>query len=68
LYFAATISTTVGFGDIHAQGDLARLIVTGQMLFTYVYAVSGLALVSAVSFGGATARRTRSHPIEPADR
>lgn len=31
-YFAVTVAATVGFGDITAQNDLARLIVTVQML------------------------------------
>jgi hypothetical protein len=32
LYFTVTILATVGFGDIVARSDLARLIVTVQML------------------------------------
>jgi voltage-gated potassium channel len=31
-YFTVTVAATVGFGDITAQDDLARLIVTAQML------------------------------------
>jgi hypothetical protein len=31
-YFTVTVLTTVGFGDIAAESDLARLIVTIQML------------------------------------
>jgi Ion channel len=56
-YFATTIFTTVGFGDIHAQGELARAIVSGQMLFTYVYAVTALALIATASFGGVPRNR-----------
>jgi hypothetical protein len=56
-YFATTIFTTVGFGDIHAEGELARTIVTGQMLFTYLYAVTALALIATASFGGVPRNR-----------
>ena len=56
-YFATTVFTTVGFGDIHAEGKLARVIVTGQMLFTYVYAVTALALIATASFGNAPRNR-----------
>jgi hypothetical protein len=56
-YFATTIFTTVGFGDIHAEGELARIIVTGHMLFTYVYAVTALALIATASFAGVPKNR-----------
>ena len=32
LYFAVTVFFTVGFGDISAMSEAARLVVTGQML------------------------------------
>jgi hypothetical protein len=32
LYFTVTVFTTVGFGDITAKTELARLLVTGQMI------------------------------------
>jgi hypothetical protein len=32
LYFTVTVLTTVGFGDITAKTELARLLVTGQMI------------------------------------
>lgn len=32
LYFTVTVFTTVGFGDITAKTDTARLLVTGQMI------------------------------------
>jgi hypothetical protein len=31
MYFSSTIFTTVGFGDITAKSEAARLVVTGQM-------------------------------------
>jgi hypothetical protein len=32
LYFAVTVFSTVGFGDITAKTEAARLVVTGQMI------------------------------------
>ncbi|WP_370107037.1 potassium channel family protein [Streptacidiphilus sp. BW17] len=42
LYFAVTVFSTVGFGDITAKSDGARLVVTGQMIADLV--VLGLAI------------------------
>lgn len=56
LYFALTTLTTVGYGDVHPEGQLARALVIAQMLFNV------LVLASAVRVGMAElgARRTRS--------
>src|SRR4029453_2420236 len=32
LYFTVTMFSTVGFGDVTAKSDTARLVVTGQMI------------------------------------
>ena len=37
LYFTASTLTTVGFGDIHAQGQLARGLVILQLIFNAVF-------------------------------
>jgi len=42
LYFTVTVFSTVGFGDITAKTETARLVVTGQMLADLI--VIGLAL------------------------
>jgi voltage-gated potassium channel len=42
LYFAVTVFSTVGFGDITAKTEAARLVVTGQMIGDIV--ILGLAL------------------------
>jgi len=36
MYFTVTVFSTVGFGDITAKTDLARTLVTIQMLFNLV--------------------------------
>jgi voltage-gated potassium channel len=42
LYFAVTVFSTVGFGDITAKSQTARLVVTGQMIADVV--ILGLAI------------------------
>jgi voltage-gated potassium channel len=37
LYFTVSTLTTVGFGDVHATGQLARAAVTVQMAFNLVF-------------------------------
>ena len=52
LYFAVTVFSTVGFGDITAKTQAARLVVTGQMISDLV--ILGLAIKIIV---GAVSRR-----------
>jgi voltage-gated potassium channel len=52
LYFAVTVFSTVGFGDITAKTQAARLVVTGQMIADLV--ILGLAIKTIV---GAVSRR-----------
>lgn len=47
LYFSVTIMGTVGFGDVHAAGTVARLMVTAQMLFNLIYLGTALRVLSA---------------------
>jgi len=47
MYFTVTVFSTVGFGDITAKTDLARTLVTIQMLFNLVV----IGLVAQVIFG-----------------
>ena len=37
LYFSLTIVSTVGFGDVHAEGQAARAIVTLQLAFNLLF-------------------------------
>jgi hypothetical protein len=52
IYFTVTVFATVGFGDITAKTEAARLVVTGQMLADLVALGLGVRiLVSAVQRG-----------------
>lgn len=50
LYFAVTLSTTVGFGDIHPVTQFARLIVTLQMILSFV--ITAVVIAKALSAKG----------------
>jgi voltage-gated potassium channel len=52
LYFTVTVFSTVGFGDITAKTQAARLVVTGQMIANLV--ILGLAIKTIT---GAVSRR-----------
>ncbi|MEV0152517.1 potassium channel family protein [Micromonospora sp. NPDC050686] len=45
LYFALTTLTTVGYGDVHAQGQIARVVVCVQMLFSIGVITTGASMV-----------------------
>ena len=61
LYFSMTIFSTVGFGDITATTDAARLIVTAQMLLDLILLGFGARVVlGAVNLG-----RQRQAPRKP---
>lgn len=45
LYFSMATMSTVGFGDVNAQGQIARLLVTIQMLFDLVFVAALVALL-----------------------
>lgn len=52
MYFSATVFTTVGFGDITAKGQTARVIVTVQMMLDLVViGVVARLVVSAIKIG-----------------
>ena len=56
LYFTVTIFATVGFGDISAQTETARLVVTAQMLLDLVVLGLGIQVIlGAVKRGKANA-------------
>ena len=52
LYFTVTVFSTVGFGDITAKTEAARLVVTGQMITDLVVLGIGIKIIlGAVSRG-----------------
>jgi voltage-gated potassium channel len=52
MYFALTVFSTVGFGDITAKTEAARLVVTGQMAADLIIVGLGAkAILSAVTRG-----------------
>jgi hypothetical protein len=55
LYFTVTVFATVGFGDITAKTEAARLVVTGQMLIDLII----LGLGARVIVGAVTRGRQR---------
>ena len=61
IYFTVTVFATVGFGDITAKTDTARLMVTAQMLLDLVLLGFGARVIlSAVNLG-----RQRKAPRKP---
>jgi hypothetical protein len=63
LYFTVTVFSTVGFGDITAKSQTARVVVTGQMIADLV--VLGLAIKVIV---GAVTRARQPKPQQPETR
>jgi heme A synthase len=47
LYFTVTTMVTVGFGDVHAQGQVARALVTAHMVFDVVFVSAFVSVLSA---------------------
>ena len=68
LYFTVTVFSTVGFGDIVAKTDTARLVVTVQMLADLaVVAVVIRLILGAASRGEARKSPPPDQPVAPAD-
>lgn len=69
LYFAVATLATVGFGDVHADGQVARLLVTLQMLVDLVF-VALLVSVMGTEIGARAGRRrlTTEHETPAASR
>ncbi|MDG9678840.1 potassium channel family protein [Micromonospora sp. DH14] len=45
LYFALATLTTIGYGDVHAQGQIARVVVCAQMVFSIGVIATGASIV-----------------------
>jgi hypothetical protein len=57
LYFTVTVFATVGFGDITAKTEAARLLVTGQMILDLIVLGVGAKVIV-----GAITRRRQQRP------
>jgi hypothetical protein len=62
LYFTVSTLATVGFGDVHATGQLARFLVTVQIVFDLVFVA---ALVTTLSSGIKARIAARRQPPGP---
>jgi hypothetical protein len=65
LYFNISTVATVGFGDVHAAGQLARAAVTVQIVFNLVFLGAALTMIS--GFVRERARRQRAGGHHHAD-
>jgi len=66
LYFTMSTLTTVGFGDVHATGQAARIMVVIQMAFNLVFVATAAAVLSARIRAAATKRvGNRIAPRQP---
>ncbi|RGC70291.1 voltage-gated potassium channel [Micromonospora sp. MW-13] len=45
IYFALATLTTVGYGDVHAEGQVARVAVSLQMVFSIGVVATGVSIV-----------------------
>lgn len=64
LYFTLSTVATVGFGDVHAVGQAARIAVSGQIVFNLVYVGAAVTVL-----GSAVQRRLGPERVtQPADR
>jgi ion channel len=59
LYFTVTVFATVGFGDITAKTEAARLVVTGQMIADLVIIGLGIRVIV-----GAVRRGRQRRPVD----
>jgi hypothetical protein len=67
LYFTITVFATVGFGDISAQDEVARLLVAAQMLLDLIVLGLGIQVIlGAVERGQATQEPDGAKPA-PSD-
>lgn len=62
LYFTLSTMLTVGYGDVHATGQAARLLVIVQMVLDVVLVAAAAAMLSARVRRAAAARRGDARP------
>jgi voltage-gated potassium channel len=61
VYFTMTVLATVGFGDITARTDLARGVVTAQMILDFVLIGAVVRVFFTAAKAGVTRRDARPH-------
>jgi voltage-gated potassium channel len=59
LYFSLSTLATVGFGDVHATGQLARALVSVQIVFDVVFVAAVVSLLTTQLRARAAERQTR---------
>lgn len=67
LYFSVSTLATVGFGDVHPAGQLARAAVTLQIVFNLVFLGAAITLITGVFRTRAQGRLHPSHRPEGGD-
>jgi voltage-gated potassium channel len=69
LYFATSTLATVGFGDVHATGQVARALVLVQMVFNVVFVATTATLLTTrvrmIAEGRSKLRQSHKPPDEP---
>jgi len=65
LYFTVTVFATVGFGDITARTEAARLVVTGQMITDLIIIGLGLRIIVGAVKRGRQRRPTGAGAARP---
>lgn len=65
LYFSLSVLATVGFGDVHATGQLARGLVTLQMAFDLVFVGAVVSVVSDRLRQRSVAHRAPQPAVDP---
>jgi hypothetical protein len=69
LYFATSTLATVGFGDVHANGQVARALVLVQMIFNVVFVATTATLLSTrvrmMAEGRSKVRQSHKHHDDP---
>ena len=67
LYFAVTVFSTVGFGDITAKTAAARLVVTGQMVADLVILGTAIKIITSAVSRGQQHRQQEAGGAPPAE-
>ena len=65
LYFTVTVFATVGFGDIHAKTEAARLVVTGQMIIDLIILGIGVKVIAGAITRGRQRRGQHTDATHP---